>query len=214
VNGEGASLAYPPVLQFRSDAADIAKAAVYAGLVDGDQVVLYGLVGSGIVEAETDYEFAWDGAVALFPDGQPAMLDIWLDSGSESAEPVLSVPVVLEGASEEPLAANLVFSPSEESASVAVISFGDVGSTMTLAEIAAAAPSATLAPVYYVIDVNTSEFTSVTGDPMALPEDGVYPFSIGYLDAGQYLLLNLLSDVWGNVGVEGDGVVLLEPLGQ
>lgn len=214
LNAEGASIDYPPVLQFRSDAADVAKAAVYAGLVDGSQVLLYGLVGSGIVESEADYEFPWDGAVALFPDGQPAMLDIWLDSGSESAEPVLSVPVVLDGAAEEPLSANLVFTPSEGGASVAVVSLGNVGSTMSLAEIATAAPSATLYPVYYVIDVDTGEMSSVLGDPMALPEDGVYPFSIGYLNAGQYILINLLSDVWGNVGSEGDAVYLLEPLGQ
>ena len=42
-------------------------------------------------------------AVALFPDGQPATLDIWLDSGSDSAEPVLMVPGLLSGAAEEPL---------------------------------------------------------------------------------------------------------------
>ncbi len=213
-NAEGASLSYPPVLQFQSDAADIAKSAVYAGEVDGDQVLLYGLVGSGIVEADEPYEFAWDAAVALFPDGQPAMLDIWLDSGSASLEPVLSVPVLLDGVAEEPLQANLVFSPSEGAASVAVVSLGSVGSTLSLAEIAEAAPSATLTPLYYVVDVTTSELTMVAGDPMALPESGEYAFSLGYLDAGTYVLLNLLSDVWGNIGAEGDAVVLLEPLGQ
>lgn len=214
INADGASLAYPPVLQFQSDAPDIAKAAVYAGEVDGDQVLLYGLVGSGIVEPDEAYQFEWGGAVALFPDGQPAMLDLWLDSGSDSLEPVLSVPVLLDGAAEQPLEANLVFSPSEEGASVAVVSLGSVGSTMSLAEIAELAPSATITPLYYVIDVNSAELSLVAGDPMPLPESGTYPFSIGYLDAGTYVLLNLLSDVWGNVGAEGDAVVLLEPLGQ
>ncbi|HEY3500242.1 MAG TPA: hypothetical protein VGK73_36375, partial [Polyangiaceae bacterium] len=78
---------------------------------------------------------------------------------------------------------------------------------------AQAAPSATFSPIYYVIDANTGELSAVAGDPMPLPESGSYAFAPGYLDAGSYLLLNLLSDVWGNVGLEGDAVTLLEPLG-
>jgi hypothetical protein len=186
---------------------------VDAGETDGTHVVLYGLVGSGIVEPDADYEFEWDGSLALFPDGQPATLDIWLDSGSDSAEPVLMVPGVLAGAASQPLLANLVFTPSEGGASVAVVSLGEVASTMSLAEIAAAAPSATFAPLYYVLDVETGATSLVEGNPMALPSEGVYPFSPGYLEAGSYLLLTALTDVWGNTGVEADPVVLTEALG-
>jgi hypothetical protein len=214
LNGEGASLAAPPVLQFRSDAADIAKAAVYAGETDGESVLLYGLVGSGIVEPDEDYEFAWDASVALFSDGQPAMLDIWLDSGSADAEPVLTVPGLLAGAAEEPLMTNLVFTPAEGGASAAVVSLGDVASTLSLAEIAAAAPSATFSPLYYLIDASSGETSLIAGEPLPLPDDGVYAFSPGYLQAGSYLLLTSLTDVWGNTGVEVDSVVLTEALGE
>lgn len=212
-NAEGASLDAPPVLEFSTPDGDAAKGAVYLGsLVDSETVVLLGLIGSGSVEADTDYEFGWDGSVAAFPDGQPAMLDVWLDSGSDAAEPVLTVPGLLSGAAAEPLVTYLVFTPSEGEASVAVVSLGDVASTLSLAEISEAAPGATFSPLYYAIGASTGEAELVSGDPMALPATGAYAFSALYLPEGEYLFLTQLTDVWGNQSAEPSPFSLAESL--
>jgi hypothetical protein len=212
-NAEGASSSAPPVLEFSTPDADAAKGAVYLGRnIDAETIVLLGLIGSGSIEADTDYEFGWDGSVAAFPDGQPAMLDVWLDTGSEAAEPVLTVPGLLRGASEEPLVTYLVFTPSEGAASVAVVSLGEVASTLSLAEISEAAPGATFSPLYYAISTTTGEAELVTGDAMALPAEGAYPFSGLYLPEGGYLFLTQLTDVWGNQSAEPSFFTLAESL--
>jgi hypothetical protein len=212
-NADGASLSAPPVLEFSTADADAAKGAVHLGrLVDAETIVLLGLIGSGNVDANTDYEFGWDGSVAAFPDGQPAMLDVWLDSGSDAAEPVLTVPGLLSGASSEPLLAYLVFTPSEGGASVAVVSLGDVASTLSLAEINQAAPGATFSPLYYAVSTSSGEAELVSGDPMPLPAGGAYEFSALYLPEGEYLFLTQLTDVWGNQSAEASPFSLTESL--
>jgi hypothetical protein len=212
-NAEGGSSSAPPVLEFSTADADTAKGAVYLGRkLDAGTIVLLGLIGSGSVEADANYEFGWDGSVAAFPDGQPAMLDVWLDSGSDAAEPVLTVPGLLHGASAEPLVTYLVFTPSEGGASVAVVSFGEVASTLSLAEISEAAPGATFSPLYYAISTSSGEAELVTGDPMALPANGAYSFSALYLPEGDYLFLTQLTDVWGNQGAEPSFFTLAESL--
>jgi hypothetical protein len=212
-NADGASSSAPPILEFSTPDADAAKGAVYLGRnVDAETIVLLGLIGSGSVEAGADYEFGWDGSVAAFPDGQPAMLDVWLDSGSDAAEPVLTVPGLLSGASAEPLVTYLVFTPSEGAASVAVVSLGEVASTLSLAEISEAAPGATFSPLYYAISTSSGEAELVTGDAMALPGNGAYSFSALYLPEGGYLFLTQLTDVWGNQSAEPSFFTLAESL--
>ena len=212
-NAEGATASAPPVLEFSTSDADAAKAVIYLGrAVDSESIVLLGMIGSGAVEADANYEFAWDGSVVAFSDGQPAMLDVWLDSGSDDAEPVLTVPGLLSGASAEPLVTYLVFAPSEGGASVAVVSLGEVASTLSLAEISQAAPDATFSPLYYAASTSTGEAELLQGDPIALPASGAYDFSALYLPEGGHLFLTQLTDVWGNQSAEASPFVLAESL--
>jgi hypothetical protein len=214
LNGEGASVAMPPVLQLTTIDDDTAKGAVYLGrAIDGETIAWLGLVGSGLLDPASGYEFAWDGSVATFPDGQPAMLDIWLDVGSSSSEPVLMTPGILIAGGEQ-LEAALVFTPSEAAASSAVVSLGEVSSTLGLAEIRQSFPDATFTPYYFGVNATTGASSLLTGDPMALPASGELPFSIEYAPTGTYVLFTSVTDVWGNSTTEADALELLEPLGE
>ena len=213
-NADGASASAPPVLHFSTTDADAAKATIYLGRdVDADNLALLGLVGSAPIEPNEAYDFGWDGTVATFADDQPAMLDIWLDTGSAEGDLVLMIPGLLAGADEEPLVTYLVFSSSEAGPSVAVVSLGDVASTLSVSELAEAAPNATFAPLYYVITRSTGESQLVAGDPMPLPSSGTFELKASFATAGSYSFFTSLSDVWGNVGAEGDFFQLAEPLG-
>jgi hypothetical protein len=123
------------------------------------------------------------------------------------------IPGLLSGVAEEPLMTTLVFSSSEGGASVAVVSLGSVASTLSLGEIAQAAPGATFTPVYYSIDTATGASDLIAGDPMPLPESGTYTLSSTYVNPGSYYFFSSLTDVWGNSGVEVDPFTLAEPLG-
>jgi hypothetical protein len=213
-NGDGATAAAPPVLEFATADDDAAKGAVYLGVpLDEQTLLLLGLVGSGTLEDAGAYEFAWDGTVAAFEDGQPASLDLWLDSGPGGGEPVLMIPGYLLGAAQDPLLTHLVLTPSEGAASAAVVSLGSVASTMSLAEIASAAPGATFVPIYYQVDATTGSVATASGNPMPIPESGSLALVPDYAPANTYVLLTTLTDVWGNSSSALDACVLAEPLG-
>lgn len=212
-NADGASQAAPPLLGLATVDADTAQGAVYLGsAVDADTVAFLGLVGTGVLEPDSEYTFSWDGTVATFPDGQPAMLDIWLDVGKSSSEPVLMAPGVLTAGGEE-LISYLVFTPTEGAATSAVVSLGEVASTLTLAEIVQAYPDATFTPYYVGVTISTGESGVLTGDPFPVPKSGAIEFAVEYLPAGQYLYFTSVTDVWGNSSTEADAFQLLEPLG-
>lgn len=213
-NGEGATVEAPPVLEFATADDDAAKAAVYLGVpLNEETLLLLGLVGSGTLDSAGAYEFAWDGSVASFEDGQPASLDVWLDSGPGGGEPVLTIPGYLLGAAQEPLLTHLVLTPSEGAASTAVVSLGSVASTMSLAEIVGAAPGATFVPIYYQVDASTGEVATASGSEIPLPEGGTLALVPDFAPAGNYVLLTTLTDVWGNQSSALDACALAEPLG-
>jgi hypothetical protein len=213
-NADGASASAPPVFHFNSPDADAAKASIYLGtdLASG-AIALLGLVATSTIEPDSELQFGWDGTVVTFADDQPAMLDVWLDTGSTSGEVVLMIPGLLSGAAEEPLMTSLVFSSSEGGASVAVVSLGSVASTLTVAELVEAAPGATFTPLYYAIDTATGESELITGDPMALPASGTFELRATYVNPARYYFFSSLTDVWGNTGVEVDVFELTESLG-
>jgi len=214
-NADGATASKPPVLRFKTTDADAARAAVYLGRdIDDKTLAVLGLVGAAPIAANEDYEFGWDGTVATFADDQPAMLDIWLDTGSADGEAVLMIPGVLDGAAEEGLVTYLVFAPSEGGPSVAVVVLGDVASTLTVDELTQAAPKATFSPLYYVVSKATGETQLVTGDPMPLPSSGTFELKSSFVNPGGYYLFSALTDVWGNQGAEVDAFELAEPLGR
>jgi len=213
-NADGASASAPPVLHFSTSDADAAKATVYLGRdLDADNLLLLGMVATAPIEPTETYDFGWDGTVATFADDQPAMLDLWLDTGSADGDLVLMIPGLLDGAAEESLITYLVFSSSEAGPSVAVVSLGDVASTLTVGEIAQAAPEATFSPLYYVVNRTSGESQLVNGDPMPLPSSGTFELKSSFVSAGGYYFFSALTDVWGNQGVNVDALQLSEPLG-
>lgn len=211
VNGEGASRAAPPTLQFLTEDATAAKAAVHAAvLTASNTVVTLGLVGTGLVDADVTSEFQWDGSVIGFADGQPGMLDVWLDVTAGN-QPILTIPGVIEGVSSEPLFAYLVFGAEDANASVVVVAVGDTASTHSTFEIVRAFPTATFTPTYLEYGAAPQPLL-ITGDPMDIPEDG-FPLVRTYVPAGSYYLTTSVSDIWGNTGGAFDTLTLLEPLG-
>lgn len=212
-NAEGASREAPPLLDLSTLDADTAKGAVYLGTaIDSDTVAFLGLIGSGALDPESDYQFEWDGAVATFPDGQPAMLDVWLDAG-DSGELVLMAPGLLTAGGEQ-LEMYLVFTPSEGAAATAVISLGEVASTLGLDELVSAFPDATFTPYYIGVSVSSGETGLLTGEPLSIPRSGLIEFSLDYAQPGTYLFFTSVTDVWGNSSTEADAFELLEPLGD
>ncbi len=214
VQSASASLAAPPILELSTVDADTAKGTVNLGAsLDANTVVYLGMIGSGVLEAQTDYTFEWDGKVITFPDGQPAMLGVWLDVPEGAGDVVLSTPGVLTAGGEE-LEAQLVFSATEGSASAAIVSLNGVTSTLSLAEIAQSFPGSTFTPAYVAIDANSGDSSLIAGDAIDIPEAGTLTFDVNYMPAGSYYFFTSISDVWGNVSTEADVFDLTEPLGE
>lgn len=209
-----ASLAAPPVLELSTVDSDTAKGTVNLGAaVDANTIVYLGMIGSGVLDAPSDYTFEWDGKVAIFPDGQPAMLSVWLDVPEGAGDLVLSTPGLLTAGGEE-LEAQLVFSATEGSASVALVSLNGVTSTMSLAEIVRAFPGATFTPIYVAIDANSGGSSLISGDAIDIPDSGTLTFDTDYMKAGSYYFFTSIRDVWGNEATEADLFDLVEPLGE
>jgi hypothetical protein len=213
-NAAGVSLAARATLELTTLDTDTAKGAVQLGmLIDADTVAYLGIIGSGVLDGQGQYSYEWDGTAATFPDGQLAMLSVWLDLPEETNDLVLSTPGVLN-AGGEALEAQLVFSAAEESASAAIVTLNGVSSTLALAEIAQAFPGATFTPLYVGISVSSGESGPLLGDPMEIPSDGTFVFDTTFMQAGSYYLFTSITDVWGNESVEADTFELLEPLGE
>jgi hypothetical protein len=211
VNAEAASRAAPPVLQFITEDLTTAKAAVYAALQTPENtIVQLGLVGSGLVTPNVVSDFNWDGSVIGFADGQPGMLDVWLDVAA-GAQPILTIPGLIDGVSDERIRASLVFGGAEPTASVVVVTEGGTRSTMTTFEIVRAFPSAMFTPLYLEYG-DAPDPVLITGNPLAIPVDG-FPLFLTYQPAGSYFLTTALTDIWGNEGTALDAVTLIEPLG-
>jgi hypothetical protein len=213
-NGDGASRDAPPILEFSTPDADAAKVTVQLGqfLDDGSTLAILGLIGAGNVEAESAYEFAWDGTVLTFADGQPGMVGVWLDTGAAAEDAVFMVPGLLDGAAQESLVTFLVFGATDTEASAAVVSLGNVASTLSVREIAESAPGATFSPLYVLFDSGTGESSLSAGDPIAIRGSGIAIEST-FVGAGNYAFFTTVTDVWGNEGAVADAVTLLEPLG-
>jgi hypothetical protein len=168
-----------------------------------------GLIGSGLVDANVLHDFAWDGTAISFADGQPGMLALWLDV-ADNQQRVLSIPGLLDVPGGENLSATLVFGAGAAVANLAVVTFGEVPSTMSTAEIITAAPGATFRPVYWEYG-SDPEPTLVSGNPIVIPATGL-ELTSSYMPAGNYYLMTSLTDIWGNQGTELDLVNLTEPL--
>jgi hypothetical protein len=214
VPNASASVAAPPILELSTVDADTAKGTVNLGaFLDANTVVYLGMIGSGVLEAQTDYTFEWDGKVITFPDGQPAMLGVWLDVPEGAGDVVLSTPGVLTAGGDQ-LEAQLVFSATEGSASAAIVSLNGVTSTLSLAEIAQAFPGSTFTPTYVAIDATSGDSSLIAGNGIEIPEAGTLTFDVDYMPAGSYYFFTSISDVWGNVSTEADAFDLAEPLGE
>jgi hypothetical protein len=198
-------------LQFLTEDLTTAKAAVYAALqTPANTVIRLGLVGSGRVTPNVVSDFNWDGSVIGFADGQPGMLDVWLDVAA-GAQPILTIPGLIDGVSEERIRASLVFGAAEPTASVVVVTEGGTRSTMTTFEILRAFPSATFTPLYLEYG-DAPDPVLIAGNPLTIPVDG-FPLFLTYQPAGSYFLTTALTDIWGNEGTALDAVTLIEPLG-
>jgi hypothetical protein len=210
LNAEGATADAPPVLQFSSTDADAAKAAVYVAVVTPSNTLLaLGLVGSGLIEPSTVYDFAWNGSVLGFADGQAGMVDIWLDV-VPSQQPVLSIPGRLDVAGFEPTLAYLVFGGADAVAGSLVVVSGEVVSTLSTAEIASMFSGATFTPLYLEYS-DAPQPAQVLGNPMPVPAEGFALFSVSQL-AGNYVFSTQLTDIWGNTGTDFDDVILVESI--
>jgi hypothetical protein len=208
VNGEAASRAALPQLQFTTEDPTAARAAVYAALRTPEDTLLnLGLVGAGLVGTGMN-AFDWDGTVVTFADGQPAMLDVWLDA-PQGQQSILSIEGAIYGVSPEPILAFLVFGSAEPVASTIVIAQEGLTTTLGTGEIALAAPGATFMPVYY--EYGGAEPQLVVGTPLPITAQGFELYS-SYLLPGEYHLLTALTDIWGNEAVAIDPVTLTESL--
>jgi hypothetical protein len=211
INAEGATREAPPVLQFSTADANAAKAAVRLAVqTPSSSLVMLGLVGAGLIQPGVVNDFAWDGSVISFADGQQGMLDIWLDV-APSQQAILTIPGLIDVGLGELFVTYLVFGAGDFVASVAVVASGDQASTLTTSEIVNAFPGATFSPVYWEY-TDAPEPTLLLGNPIPVPPNGFELFSVPQ-PAGTYVFSTELTDIWGNISQDIDVVTLVEPLG-
>ncbi len=210
-NAEAASRSAPPVLQFASEDVTAAKAAVYAAVeTPTNGIMLFGLVGAGLIEPGATHEFAWNGAALGFADGQLGMVDVWLDVPS-GAQSIFSIFGLIGNGTGEPYGAHLLFGAGDAVASVAVLAAGDQPMTLSTYEIALALPGATFTPVYWEYG-DAPEPSAVIGEPLNVLAEGFELFSI-YVDPRNYYLITSVTDIWGNTSTAADPLTLTEALG-
>ncbi|HTV21208.1 MAG TPA: clostripain-related cysteine peptidase [Polyangiaceae bacterium] len=211
IDAEAASLAAPPVLQFSTPDPTAAKAAVRLAVQrESGALLTLGLVGAGLVEPGAVHDFAWGGTVVGFADGQPGMVDVWLDVAAGD-QAVLSIPGLVGGIADEPVLAYLVFGASESVARVLIQTSDELATSQETSEVVRAFPGATFTPLYLEYG-EAPEPSSVLGNPMPIPAEG-FALSAMYQPAGNYYFFTTLTDIWGKESADYDVVALTEPLG-
>lgn len=210
INGAGASRAAPPILEFSTSDVSVAKGVTHVAIeIAPGRAQSFGLVGSGLVNANVDNTFAWDGSIIGFAGGQAGMLDVWLDV-APGGQPMYSIEGVLgDSVSGQTFPAFLVIDATAVIADTVVVISGANPATWTTADLVRAVPSATFTPVY--LEYGGPAPVRTFGSPMLVPAQGFELFQT-FMPAGNYFLFTSLTDIWGNVASDVDAFTLTESL--
>jgi hypothetical protein len=213
-----ASNAAPPQITLATTDPKAAKVTVVAFSVqDGGNLLALGAVGGGRLELGVTNAFEWSGLALTFPDGQPGMVTVWLDTAVDSEAPVLGIPGVLSSASanvaEDTM---LLLQLAPDGASALASDFilnggGELLSVLSADLLSTAYDDLVFAPVYTAIDA-AGNASKLVGNPVPLPAAGFNLPAVS-LPAGRYALRSVMTSIWGSVASDVDTFTLTEPLG-
>jgi Clostripain family len=218
-NGDCPDAQNLPTVVFRTDDSDVAM--VQFNLVkrhseDPSKLVMLGVVTAGIVQPGETYEMAWSGQIGMVgsgDQGQPASVFPWMmqskDVNSDSMlPPILAVPGVVE-VSAQSTEAFLLFMDGDATASTVIIREGEQSVAFEMDQFVADMPGVTFAPMISVIDPNDPEGSgTMVGTSFELPASGGVPVGGASAPVGEYQLLTIATDVWGNRSTVTDNVTI------
>lgn len=206
-NATNPTTASPPTLFLGSPDSDVAEAEVYLAEILGGEVFIYGIVGTGPILPNTNYQFVWGGKQAVLGDGvNQSYITVlpWIGGASPIylAGGVLAEPGVVGGAQVEAYAVL-------DSSSTAV-------STVFLSEEGrlSAIPISALRGAQFTPTIwNATTDTKVPSAPLLIPDTAGASLTLGFTSVtpGDYLLMTMLTDAWGNTGGKSDSITVVTP---
>jgi hypothetical protein len=219
-SGDDPDAAHLPTITFGSSDEDIAEVEVNLGGIDSrfpDDLIVFGLIAKGAIDADTTYEVAWNGQLATLPDGasgtQPIFVRTWenvdTDAGSMSLPPMLATFGLVETTSGEELLGALLF--QDGATETSLLTLLDPPVTLQLAEVARDLPGTTFTPVLSTVSLTTEQEGVVAGSPIPL-DTASLPIAFVAAGAGTYALLAGVTDVFGNAGGDGQLVEIVTPI--
>lgn len=211
-----------PTVTFSSADTDLAEALVEVALFTQpdapDELLFFGVTAKGSIAADTEYAVSWDGQLTALPDGQdglqPVYVRVWEDVGSDvatgqSIAPLLATFGLVNTADGTEALGALLFQDGDDTTGLLVIF--DPAITLPLGDVAQDLPGTTFTPILFAISISTLEESAQLGLPIALDSPSL-PVSRGAASPGAYALLTSLTDVFGNVGVDIQSVLLSTPI--
>jgi hypothetical protein len=208
-----------PTIDFSIADSDVADAEVVLAGVDrkAGVLVFFGVVAKSSVEVGESYRFRWDGQLNTLLDAagneQAVEVVIWEDVGVDGSgainAPVLAIYGMLSGPDGDQHLAVLLYQDGDQE--VGVMALLDQPVTLLLGEIASDFPGSTFTPIYESASLSDDAQDTLLGEPIRIDRASLR-LSRASAAAGNYGLVTLAHDVFGNTGLEAQVVSVLTPI--
>lgn len=219
-NGTNPDIANLPTITFGSSDGDVAEVEVNLGTIDAslpDDLILFGVIAQGAIDAGASYEVAWNGQLTNLPDGlngtQPIFVRTWENVDSDAAgmslPPMLATFGLVDTSDGQQLLGALLFQDGDTETTL--LTLLDPPVTLTLADVARDLPGTTFTPVLSTVSLLDESEAAVAGSPIPLDVSGL-PLSFVPAAAGTYALLAVVTDVFGNFGGDAQLVEITTPI--
>jgi hypothetical protein len=223
-NGEGPTDQLLPTIRLQSPDLDVAEAEVNLGLVDpegtgqSDELLFYGVVAKGAIDAGDSYDITWNGKLLTLPDGkggqQPIFVRTWEDVGTAAdaqapAAALLATFGQVDTSDGQSALGALLFQDGD--ANTGLLALFDPAITLSLAEVASDLPGSTFTPILESITISSGVEAAYVGAPIPL-SSGSLPLAMSSAPVANYALLTSVSDVFGNVDSDLQLVHITTPI--
>jgi hypothetical protein len=214
LNGTDPDASHLPAFDLTVADTDVAAAELNLGqLVPNttDKLLLYGVVDLAALKPSVKHQLSWDGKVVSLPDdgsGQQQVASVvWMMTGDPAkSAPVLAIPGAILEEGKEIAEAALLYQDGDEAAFTAFVDAGQP--RIMMVDDLAGYQFVPLLPVY---DLTTDELDAQAGTAITMPASGGLPIGVLSASAGDYFLLLLCDDVWGNDSAEAEAVTVQTP---
>ncbi len=211
INTSDPTAADPPIVTISSPDQDVAEAQVFLAETLAGDVISYGVIGEGLVEPDTLYQFTWDGNLFGLEDSEtptPNVSEVclvrWISAGGTS---IYMIPGTLSDGTET-VDAFAVYEDGNPDVSMFFIDYNGQVSSYAMAD----CKGAQFTPVLY--DMTADVWIPATALTIPDVADPSLTFIAASAAPGTYHIITDMTDVWGNTGSAVDDVTVVTPFGD